>query len=223
MNIELRLETPADYAETEKVVREAFWNVYAPGCTEHYLVHVMRSSENFVRELAFVAVADSKIVGCVMFVKGTIAGDDGVVREVLTLGPIAVLPAYQKKGVGRRLINHARKEAIRQGMQRFSCAEILSTTREWGLSLRKILGFERLTTSTLLLYRSVRCRKRNRSPLPVATAMMPSTTSARRRHLNLISNFRRKIASRTRRHKNDCWKLLKCSDRLTAQNAREPA
>ena len=53
----------------------------------------MRSSENFVRELAFVAVADSKIVGCVMFVKGTIAGDDGVVREVLTLGPIAVLPA----------------------------------------------------------------------------------------------------------------------------------
>lgn len=143
MDIELRLETPADYAETEKVVREAFWNVYAPGCTEHYLVHVMRSSENFVRELAFVAVADSKIVGCVMFVKGTIAGDDGVVREVLTLGPIAVLPAYQKKGVGRRL--------------------------------------------------------------------------------NLISNFRRKIASRTRRHKNDCWKLLKCSDRLTAQNAREPA
>lgn len=115
MNIELRLETPADYAETEKVVREAFWNVYAPGCTEHYLVHVMRSSENFVRELAFVAVADSKIVSCVMFVKGTIAGDDGVVREVLTLGPIAVLPAYQKKGVGRRLIDHARKEAIRQG------------------------------------------------------------------------------------------------------------
>ena len=115
MDIELRLETPADYAETEKVVREAFWNVYAPGCTEHYLVHVMRSSENFVRELAFVAVADSKIVGCVMFVKGTIAGDDGVVREVLTLGPIAVLPAYQKKGVGRRLIDHARKEAIRQG------------------------------------------------------------------------------------------------------------
>ena len=56
-------------------------------------MHVMRSSENFVRELAFVAVADSKIVSCVMFVKGTIAGDDGVVREVLTLGPIAVLPA----------------------------------------------------------------------------------------------------------------------------------
>lgn len=130
MNIELRLETPADYAETEKVVREAFWNVYAPGCTEHYLVHVMRSSENFVRELAFVAVADSKIVGCVMFVKGTIAGDDGVVREVLTLGPIAVLPAYQKKGVGRRLIDHARKEAIRQGYAAiFLCGDPLYYSR----------------------------------------------------------------------------------------------
>lgn len=54
----------------------------------------MRSSENFVRELAFVAVADSKIVSCVMFVKGTIAGDDGVVREVLTLGPIAMLQRH---------------------------------------------------------------------------------------------------------------------------------
>ena len=100
MDIVLRLETPADYAETDKVVREAFWNVYAPGCTVHCLVRLVRSSENFMRELAFVAVADSKIVGCVMFVKGTIAGDYGVVREVLTLGPIAVLPAYQKKGLG---------------------------------------------------------------------------------------------------------------------------
>ena len=52
MDIELRLEKPSDYTETENVVREAFWNVYAPGCTEHYLVHVMRSSENFARELA---------------------------------------------------------------------------------------------------------------------------------------------------------------------------
>ena len=55
MDIELRLEKPSDYTETENVIREAFWNVYAPGCTEHYLVHVMRSSENFARELAFVA------------------------------------------------------------------------------------------------------------------------------------------------------------------------
>ena len=93
MNIELRLETPADYAETEKVVREAFWNVYAPGCTEHYLVHVMRSSENFVRELAFVAVADRKKIKCGMFVWGTIAGEGGVVREGVTPGPVGVVPA----------------------------------------------------------------------------------------------------------------------------------
>lgn len=66
MDIELRLEKPSDYAETENVVREAFWNVYAPGCCEHYLVHVIRESHNFVRELDFVAVSEDQIVGCVM-------------------------------------------------------------------------------------------------------------------------------------------------------------
>lgn len=115
MDIELRLEKPSDYAETENVVREAFWNVYAPGCCEHYLVHVIRESHNFVRELDFVAVSEDQIVGCVMFVKGTVLGDDGVTHEVLTLGPLAVLPSFQNKGIGRRLIEHAQIEAARQG------------------------------------------------------------------------------------------------------------
>ena len=223
MNIELRLETPADYAETEKVVREAFWNVYAPGCTEHYLVHVMRSSENFVRELAFVAVADSKIVGCVMFVKGTIAGDDGVVREVLTLGPIAVLPAYQKKGVGRRLIDHARKEAIRQGYAAIVlCGDPLYYSR---VGFEPAENFGIRTADNKYFVALQICPLQEKRPESFAGRYSDDavTTSARRRHLNLIRNFCRKIASRTRRHKNDCWKLLKCSDRLTAQNAREPA
>lgn len=117
MDIELRLEKPADYHETECVVREAFWNVYAPGCTEHYLVHVMRHSPNFVQDLDFVAVTDGKVIGCVMFVKGTILGDDSVTREVLTLGPLAVLPEYQKMGVGRKLVEHAITRASRLGFK----------------------------------------------------------------------------------------------------------
>lgn len=94
MNIQIRLEQPADYRETEQVMREAFWNYYSPGCTEHYLLHIMRGSPNFIPELDFVAVADGKIIGSVVFLKSFILGDDDKRYEVLSLGPIAVLPAY---------------------------------------------------------------------------------------------------------------------------------
>ncbi len=111
----IRPEQSADYRETEHVVREAFWNYYAPGCTEHYLLHLMRHSPGFVPGLDFVAVRDGKIVGSVVFQEAFVAGDDGKRRDVLTLGPIAVLPAFQRKGVGRMLIDHARTAAAEQG------------------------------------------------------------------------------------------------------------
>lgn len=111
----IRPEQPADYRETELVVREAFWNYYAPGCTEHFLLHTMRNSPGFVPGLDFVATAGGKIIGSVVSQKAFIAGDDGKRHDVLTLGPIAVLPAFQRKGVGRMLIDHARTAAAAQG------------------------------------------------------------------------------------------------------------
>ena len=97
------------------MTREAFWNYYSPGCTEHYLLHIMRDSPSFIPELDFVAVTDGKIIGSVIFMKSFILGDDGHRHEVLSLGPIAVLPAFQRQGVGRKLIEHARAAAQEAG------------------------------------------------------------------------------------------------------------
>ena len=115
MDIQIRLEQPADYREAEQVMREAFWNYYSPGCTEHYLLHIMRNSPNFIPELDFIAVADGRIIGSVVFLKSFILGDDGNRYEVLSMGPIAVLPDFQRKGMGRMLINHARNVAAANG------------------------------------------------------------------------------------------------------------
>lgn len=115
MDIQIRREQPADYREAERVTREAFWNYYSPGCTEHYLLHIMRNSPSFIPELDFVAVTDGKIIGSVIFMKSFILGDDGHRHEVLSLGPIAVLPAFQRQGVGRKLIEHARAAAQEAG------------------------------------------------------------------------------------------------------------
>lgn len=115
MDIELRLEQPSDYRTSENVMREAFWNVYSPGCSEHYLLHIMRRSPNYVKELAYVAVLDGKIVGLVAFMKACILTDGGRKVDVLSMGPIGVLPECQNMDIGRRLIEQAKEEAARLG------------------------------------------------------------------------------------------------------------
>lgn len=115
MDVQIRLEQLSDYRETENVVREAFWNRYSPGCMEHYLLHVMRGSSNFVHELNYVAVSVEKVIGAVAFQKAFIVSDDGTRHEVLSMGPVAVLPAFQGKGVGRMLINYACEAAAAIG------------------------------------------------------------------------------------------------------------
>lgn len=100
----IRMETQKDHRETENVVREAFWNVYAPGCSEHYLLHQMRECTAYIPELNLVAEDKGKIIGQAITLKAHIKGDDETVHTVLTLGPIAVLPEYQKTGIGAKLI-----------------------------------------------------------------------------------------------------------------------
>ena len=113
----IRREQPADYAAVEQVVRDAFWNVYTPACTEHYLLHIIRTHPAFVPELDMVALVGEKIVGCVVYMRSFILACNGTRYETLTLGPIAVLPEYQRQGVGRSLISQSREAARRMGFR----------------------------------------------------------------------------------------------------------
>jgi len=108
MNIIIRKEQKKDYKEVETVTREAFWNHHSPGCDEHYLVHIMRTSPAFVKELDYVAVDDNRIVGNIMYIETYILGDDNKKYPVLCFGPVSVLPEYQGKGIGSKLIEHTK-------------------------------------------------------------------------------------------------------------------
>lgn len=112
--IRIALETEAERFAVENVMREAFWNYYSPACTEHYLVHLMRGCPAFVPELSLVAADGDKVIGASMCLRSFIRGDDGVRREVLSLGPIGVLPEYQRGGIGAALIE--RTAEIARGM-----------------------------------------------------------------------------------------------------------
>jgi predicted N-acetyltransferase YhbS len=114
MEIKLRPEEEKDYNLVENLTREAFWNVYCPGCTEHLLLHNLRKAKEFVKELDFVAIRNDEIVGNIVYAETKII-DCGNEHTVLTFGPLSVLPEYQNKGIGSKLINHTIEAAKEMG------------------------------------------------------------------------------------------------------------
>jgi len=100
----IRNERKEDIHIVENMIRDAFWNVHEPGATEHYLAHQMRSHKDFVNELNMVAEIDGKIVGSIMYTVGELVSEEGIMKKCLSFGPIAVHPDYQRRGVGKALI-----------------------------------------------------------------------------------------------------------------------
>jgi putative acetyltransferase len=115
MKITVRNETAADFRIVEEITREAFWNHHVPGCDEHFLVHRMRNHPDFIPELDFVALADGRIVGNIMYAKSYLLNELGERRDALTFGPVSVLPEYQRKGVGSALIRESVAKAREMG------------------------------------------------------------------------------------------------------------
>ena len=114
-DIIIRRETEADYRATEALVREAFWNVYRPGCQEHYVLHRFRDDPAFVPELDFVMEKDGRLIGQNMFVRAAIRSDDGRDVPIMTMGPIGIAPEYKRQGYGKRLLDYSIEQAAALG------------------------------------------------------------------------------------------------------------
>ena len=111
----IRLEERGDFREVENLIRESFWNVYRPGCSEHYVIHVLRDDPAFVRELDFVMEKNGKLIGQNMFMKSIIEADDGGEIPVLTMGPICITPELKRKGYGKALLDYSLEKATEAG------------------------------------------------------------------------------------------------------------
>jgi predicted N-acetyltransferase YhbS len=129
----IRLEEKKDYKAVENLVRESFWNVYRPGCSEHYVIHVLRDDPAFVPELDFVMCLiervddlsdcsaaeqegrDARLIGQNMFMKTVIEADDGRMIDVLTMGPICITPKLKRKGYGKALLDYSLMKAVEIG------------------------------------------------------------------------------------------------------------
>ena len=111
----IRLETPADHRAVENLVRESFWNVYRPGCLEHFVLHCLKNDSAFVPELDFVMEKDGRLIGQNMFMRAEIAADDGRSIPIMTMGPICIAPELKRKGYGKALLDFSLEKATEMG------------------------------------------------------------------------------------------------------------
>lgn len=114
-NITIRLEKKEDYREVENLVRESFWNVYRPGCLEHYVLKNLRNDPDFVPELDFVMEKDGRIIGQNVFVRTVIKADDGRDIPIMTMGPICIAPELKRQGYGKILLDYSLEKATEIG------------------------------------------------------------------------------------------------------------
>ena len=111
----IRLERKKEHRRVENLVRESFWNVYRPGCLEHYVLHKLRKDPSFVPELDFVMEKEGQLIGQNMFMRATIKTDDGRDIPIMTMGPICICPKFQRKGFGKILLDYSLEKAAEFG------------------------------------------------------------------------------------------------------------
>ncbi|MDY3972461.1 MAG: N-acetyltransferase [Clostridia bacterium] len=114
-NIIIRLEKKEEYREVENLVRESFWNVYRPGCLEHYVLNQLRDDPAFVPELDFVMEQEGRLIGQNIFMRANIKADDGRDIPIMTMGPICITPELKRKGYGKILLDYSLEKAKELG------------------------------------------------------------------------------------------------------------
>lgn len=111
----IRIEKNEDFRITENLTREAFWNVYQPGCSEHYVLHRFRNLPQYIPELSLVMELEGEIIAHIMYSKAEIQCDNGKIIPIVVFGPVSVLPEYQGKGYGKELIDYSMIRAKEMG------------------------------------------------------------------------------------------------------------
>ncbi len=134
MKINIRNEEAADFRRVEEIAREAFWNIYFPGATEHAMVHKMRQHPDFIEELAFVLEVNGKVEGAIFYTHTSIRTLKNEIVKTISFGPVFISPDIQKLGLGRKLISHSLEKAKEMG---FNAVIILGYPHHY-----KSLGFK---------------------------------------------------------------------------------
>ncbi len=141
-DINIRIENTSDWKKCENVVRESFWNVYRPGCTEHCVLHKLRENRDFIPQLSFVMEKDGEIIGQNVFFKASLRTDEGKKITVFTMGPVCVLPKFQRQGLGEYLVKKTLETARDFGVNAVFIEGNIEFYRHRGFDYAKNFGIK---------------------------------------------------------------------------------
>lgn len=113
----IRLERADEHRKTENLVRESFWNIYRPGCLEHYVLHRLRKDPDFISALDLILEKDGEPIGQNVFMKAYVKTDNGKTLPVATMGPVCISPEFQRQGYGKFLLDYSLNEAKKHGVK----------------------------------------------------------------------------------------------------------
>ena len=106
MEIKIRQSKEIDYKETENLTRDSFWDLYKPGCDEHYVLHKIRKSKCYISELDLIIIDGEKIIGHIICTKAKVVNSLNNEYIVLCVGPFSIMNEYQRKGYGSNQMDY---------------------------------------------------------------------------------------------------------------------
>lgn len=139
-SLTVRVETKKDYRTVENLTREAFWNVYRPGCLEHYVLNQFRNRKEFISQLSLVLEKEGEIIGHIMYVWSEIAADDGTKVPVMTFGPFSIHPDHRGRGYGAYLLNYSMEKAMEMGAKALAITGNINLYGKFGFEIAKTKG-----------------------------------------------------------------------------------
>ena len=139
-SLTVRQETEKDYKTVENLTREAFWNVYRPGCLEHYVLNRFRTREEFIPQLSLVLEKEGEIIGHIMYAKAEIMADDGKIIPIMTFGPFSIHPQHRGNGYGAYLLNFSMEKAKDMGAKALAITGDISLYGKFGFEIAKTRG-----------------------------------------------------------------------------------
>ena len=139
-SLTVRQETEKDYKTVENLTREAFWNVYRPGCLEHYVLNRFRTREEFIPQLSLVLEKEGEIIGHIMYAKAEIMADDGKIIPIMTFGPFSIHPQHRGNGYGAYLLNFSMEKAKDMGTKAIAITGDVNLYGKFGFEIAKTKG-----------------------------------------------------------------------------------
>ena len=218
----IRREEKKDFRAVEELTRDAFWNVYRPGCFEHYVLHCLRNDPAFVPELDYVLEVGGELIGQVVYVRSEIICDDGRKVPIMTFGPIGIAPACKRRGYGKRLLDFSMERAKEMGVGALAITGNIDFYGKSGFVPAKSKGVRYADDPDADSFSSKNCSRGSLTAFRAPTATRRGISSVKRTPPRLSGSTPPSRKKKSRRSRGNCFRDPRRNPPTDPQKEKNP-